>query len=254
MRATFLVLLLIVAGRSAAADDRATAREHYRRGMKAYDLGHYGDAVKEFEAAYSAQDDPVLLFNLGQAYRFAGDYASAIRSYKSFLRRVPQNPHRAEVEARITELQKLLDDQNREKERPPSGAIAPQPEVSPAPIAAPPPSATRAWPPARPLKIAGLTLAGVGVASVILGGVFAGLAGSAADQASSPSSGVFDPAAEDRMNLYQKLEIGMFVAGGVLVAGGLTAFLVGQLHRPVVEVRPAMGPGRIGATMEAHFQ
>src|SRR5262245_13019654 len=120
-----IVAVLGMAG-TARAGDEASAREHYKRGMKAYDLGHYSDAAQEFEAAYTDQDDPVLLFDLGKAYRFSGDYAAAIRSFKSYLRRVPRAENRAEVESRLAELQKLLDEQNRLKEKP-----APPPEPPP---------------------------------------------------------------------------------------------------------------------------
>jgi tetratricopeptide (TPR) repeat protein len=251
-----IIVLTALLSLTAQADDRAAAREHYRQGMKAYDLGHYADAAKEFEAAYQALEDPTLLFNLAQAYRFAGDYAAAIRSYKSYLRHVPNSPQRGEVEARITELQKLFDDQTRMNQKPPSGALAPPGE--PHPIAPPPstpaPQVThRPWPPARPLKIAGLSIAGVGVASLVLGGVFAGLASSAHSDANRGSNGVFDPAAEDRMNLYQSLDASFFAVGGVLVAGGLAAFLVGQLHSPV-EVSASAAPGGARAQLEVHFQ
>src|SRR5262249_39625594 len=110
--AIICVLALGMAG-SALADDASAAREHYKRGIKAYAPGHYADAAKEFEAAYQALDEPALLFNLAQAYRFSGDYAAAVRSFRSFLRRMPNTKNRAEVEARIVELQKLLDEQAR---------------------------------------------------------------------------------------------------------------------------------------------
>jgi tetratricopeptide (TPR) repeat protein len=240
LRAIAIVLVFAGAAR-AQADDGAAAREHSSRGMKAYDLGHYAEAAKEFEAAYTAQDEPALLFNLGQAYRFSGDYAAAIRSFRAYLRRLPRAEKRAEVEARLAELQKLLDEQNRLKERPapeaPPNAVPPpaQPVVPPAPP--PPRPLTRPWPPARPMKIAGITLMAVGAGSLIVGGVFAGLASSAHRDANSPPNGVFDPALEDRMYRYQNLDIAFFVTGGVLAAGGLAMFLAGKLHRDV-EVAP----------------
>ena len=245
------VAALLVWTSAARADGTATAREHYKQGMKAYDLGHYADAVKEFEAAYQAQDDPVLLFNLGQAYRFEGRNADAIRSYRAFLRRVPDSSHRQEVESRIVELQRLIDEQDRVKEKPPAEAIAPSPGPSAPPPPAVVPPIARPWAPARPLKITGLTLMGVGAASLVLGGVFAGLASSAADKGSRP--GTFDPSVEDRMKLDQSLDVGLFVAGGALAAGGLVAFLVGQLHPTSVELSPVVGLGRAGAIVEGRF-
>jgi len=86
------------------ADSAADAREHYRRGTNAFNLGHYLEAVKEYEAAYQSKEDPALLFNIAQAYRLAGDYDNAIKFYRSFLRRVPKAKNRHEVDARIQEM------------------------------------------------------------------------------------------------------------------------------------------------------
>jgi tetratricopeptide (TPR) repeat protein len=253
MRRLSICCALLLASGAASADDTASAREHFKHGIKAYDLGHYAEAATEFEAAYRAQDEPALLFNLGQAYRFGGDYAAAIRCFRSYLRRMPQAANRAEVEARIVDLQKLLDEQNRQKEKPPSGAITPAAEPAPpVRVSQPPVRASQPWPPARALRIAGLTLLSAGAVSLVLGAAFAGLAASAHHDANSPPSGVFDPALEDRMNLYQHLDVAFFVAGGVLAAGGLATFLVGKLHRPI-EVTPVAGPGRAGASLTVAF-
>lgn len=65
-------LLLVVAPLRLCADETVTAREHYRRGTNAFNLGHYLEAVKEYEAAYQLKEDPALLFNIAQAYRLAG--------------------------------------------------------------------------------------------------------------------------------------------------------------------------------------
>ncbi len=102
--ATFLVAVLVSAG-VARADNAGAAREQFKQGTRAYDLGHYSEAVKDYEAAYRLKDDPALLYNIGQAYRGMGDALNAIRAYRSFLRRVPDTENRHEVETRISELQ-----------------------------------------------------------------------------------------------------------------------------------------------------
>ncbi|HXU69482.1 MAG TPA: tetratricopeptide repeat protein [Polyangia bacterium] len=139
-------LLLVAAPcRGQHVDDVPAAREHYAKGKRLYDLGRFGDAAKEYEAAYQAKDDPALLFNLGQAHRLAHEYPQALLAYKAYLRNVPDAPNRAEVEQRIAELQAQIDAQERARRGPP-------PDLTPTPSARTPPSAsalTASAPPPR---------------------------------------------------------------------------------------------------------
>jgi tetratricopeptide (TPR) repeat protein len=125
-------MALLVAGAlspspSWAGDDVASAKEHYHRGTKLFDLRRYREAAQEYEAAYELRDDPALLFNIAQAYRFAGDYEQAIGFYRSYLRRLPegQAKNRDEVQARIREMTELQAQHKRTQDAPPSGTIQP---------------------------------------------------------------------------------------------------------------------------------
>ena len=157
----------------AHADENATsAREHYRRGTNAFNLGHYLDAVKEYEAAYQLKDDPALLFNIAQAYRLAGENESAIRVYKSFIHQVPGSPQRPEVEQRIAELQQLVDRERRAKEAPPEGTLTPHPLPAEHPAATPAAEVTRqsTTSPQRWYRDkTAMALAGVGVVGIGVG-------------------------------------------------------------------------------------
>jgi tetratricopeptide (TPR) repeat protein len=102
-RATIsMVAAVVLFSAPVGAEDAKQAKEHFERGTTAYDLQRYAEAAREYELAYEAKNDPALLFNIGQAYRFAGDYAKAIGAFKSYLRRVPKLSNRAEVEAAPT--------------------------------------------------------------------------------------------------------------------------------------------------------
>jgi tetratricopeptide (TPR) repeat protein len=178
-------------------DDVKAARDHYRKGTRLFDLGHYKEAVEEYEEAYRAKDDPALLFNIGQAYRLAGDTENAIRVYKAYLRRVPGAPNRREVEARISELGRVQEQHRREIESaPPERAFGPSvpPPVEPSPppprLAPPPvePSAPALVAPApRPLvKRPWFWVAVGGGAAVVVTAVALGVAlGSPAPRASA---------------------------------------------------------------------
>jgi tetratricopeptide (TPR) repeat protein len=110
-----LLVIALTSGR-ALADDAKLARQHFADGSKLYDLGKFRDAAREYEEAYKAKPDPALLFNIGQAYRAAGDASEAVTAYKSYLRHVPDAPNRVEVEGLIAKLQQKLDDDRRAQE------------------------------------------------------------------------------------------------------------------------------------------
>ncbi len=186
------LLTLVTTASPAWADNVSEAREHFRLGSKLYDLQRYDEAALEYERAYVLKEDPALLFNIGQAYRFAGSPAKAIGAYRAFLRRVPRTPNRLEVEARISEMQRVLDEQQarealQHRDEPNS---APTVETPPAPAPSEP---TPVAPPVvehrRPLKLAGIVTAAGGLALVVTGAALEGVAHSEADTFNRPDKG-----------------------------------------------------------------
>jgi tetratricopeptide (TPR) repeat protein len=137
MARALVALLLLAATGQARADDAAVARKHYERGTTLYDLRRYREAAAEYERAFELRNEPSLLFDIGQAYRLAGDYEPALRSYRAYLRRLPNAPDRPEVLRHIALTEKLLDEQRGAGARHPAGEAAPTP---PAPAPAPAPS------------------------------------------------------------------------------------------------------------------
>jgi len=109
---------------------KAQARELYERGARLYDLRKYGDAIGAYEQAYLLVEDPALLFNIGQAYRLWDRPDEAVQAYKNYLRKRPDARNRAEVERKIAELEKTIEDRHAK----PSGQPTPT-----APLAEPPP-------------------------------------------------------------------------------------------------------------------
>jgi tetratricopeptide (TPR) repeat protein len=126
-----LVLLSLISS-TAFADDAAVAREHYKKGTRLYELNKFADAAAEYEQAYQAKDDPALLFNIGQAYRFDGQNKKALLAYKQYLRKLPEAGNRAEVEKHIAALEKLVEDEKRSTSSPPTETIPPPHEAAPA--------------------------------------------------------------------------------------------------------------------------
>lgn len=271
-------LLAVVAiasldARLALAENISAAREHYQRGTTLYDLQRYADAAKEYEAAYEAKPDPALLFNIGQAYRFAGDYSRAIGAFRSYLRRLPRSGNREEVDARIVEMQKLLDDQKANQQKPPGGTISPvemrprEPEAPAEPVVpAPAPRVVDApstvgvdhgtAKSARTKKIAGLAVAGFGVAAIAVGAAFAVLAKSAFDEINTPAPGyVFRPETRDALKTDQVLEAVFFAVGGAAVVAGVTVAVLGwrEARAGAHRARLNVGGSLAGAALQLGF-
>jgi len=84
----------------------AEAKAHSNRGTSMYNLGRFSEALSEYEAAYLAVQDPPFLFNIAQCHRKMGKNKEALDSYRSYLRVAPDAPNRAEVQKRISELER----------------------------------------------------------------------------------------------------------------------------------------------------
>ena len=70
-----------------------------------YNVGEWEQALKNYKEAYILSKEPVLLYNMGQCYRQMNKYDEAIRTYKNFLKEVPDTNLRATVEKFIKELE-----------------------------------------------------------------------------------------------------------------------------------------------------
>ncbi|HEY2744147.1 MAG TPA: tetratricopeptide repeat protein [Polyangia bacterium] len=239
-------MLLVGMSAPARADndsDRALAREHYLKGSRAFDLGAFDEAIREYSAAYRIKDDPALLYNLGQANRLAGHVAEALRSYKVYLSREPEAANRAEVEAKIAELQNLIDQQSKSKGmRPdqPTSKLPPAPaataskreeRIEPAPAAQPrttaPANGTLARTEThvgRTKKITGLAVAAVGVAAIATGITFGVLAKNAGDDLSSldMTMGRFDASTQQMGKTDQIVAAVMLGVGGAALVAGVS--------------------------------
>jgi len=128
-----------VARAESEAEKKSQAKVHYEMATRFYDVGKYGEAIDEYEQAYLLIEDAALLFNIGQAYRLWDRPEDAIRSYKNYLRRRPEASNRADVEKKIADLERILDERRR-------GAPAQPPPQPVQPVQAVPPPATSVSP------------------------------------------------------------------------------------------------------------
>jgi tetratricopeptide (TPR) repeat protein len=227
LRLVVVLVVTLAAATAARADNSADAKQHYQRGVTAYNLQRFDVALKEFQAAYENRPEPVFLFDIAQTQRQLGDYDAATRSYRAYLQEQPDAANRDEVLTRIAELQKAA--QNRHAQAPPPGVISPTPKA-PAPFAAAPVEMgvrkeTAAPPKSHSLRNAGIGLVVGSTAVLALGGGFAGLARGAGDAAYHGST--YDYGADSRYHGYQSAEIASFVIGGAALATGAVLITIG---------------------------
>src|SRR6185503_16193536 len=98
MRRTILGAVLVLAASTAHADDKKKAKAFYDEGLKRYNLAEYPDAIKAWKEAYLLSKKPLLLFNIGQAYRLSGDCKQAMIFYDSYQREESNPKNQDELE------------------------------------------------------------------------------------------------------------------------------------------------------------
>ena len=146
VRALVLGLLAMTAT-TARAQDAATAREAYDKGMAHYHLEEYDAAIEEWERGFRAKPAPEFLYNIAQAYRLSKRPDKALSFYQKYLRVAPDAKNRDEVQRQMAALQELIDKQKSSAEGPPqqplpaTGVTTPPP-TAPPPVAPPTPTAT----------------------------------------------------------------------------------------------------------------
>jgi len=90
LRASWLLLVVYVAGCNTAADQRL--RDYTNDGVYLFQHGDYRAARESFQAAIALQpDDPNLHYNLGECYARQGGTAQAEKCYTECLARVPNH-------------------------------------------------------------------------------------------------------------------------------------------------------------------
>jgi len=100
------VLTVALPARAAQAMQLSTqqkqdVRLHYERATRAYDLNKYQEAVDEYQKVYEIDGDPVMLYNIGQAYRLNDQPQDSIHFYRRYLQRSPEAKNRDDVNRKI---------------------------------------------------------------------------------------------------------------------------------------------------------
>jgi len=150
-------------GGAKAEADKDAARSEWRQGNVAYDLGHYDEAAKHYDAAYTLVQDPAFLFNIAQSYRMGGKLDQALDRYRAFLRKASADaPNRNTAEKFVQEIKRRLEEKKEPAPIAPAEAVpvkepvllGPTPAPNPPPAETPAAGASNAAPlPAAPIAV-----------------------------------------------------------------------------------------------------
>jgi hypothetical protein len=119
----FMGVAVIAPASSARAQAPAaaeTGKSRFDRGVKLYNLGHFQEAIGEFEKAYDLDPAPILLFNIAQSHRQLGNKERALFFYRRYLEQAPSAGNHADVEQRMKDLSQSLEQEKELKQKPPT--------------------------------------------------------------------------------------------------------------------------------------
>lgn len=254
-RLLLTLAVLLAAASSAHADTKIErARAHFKAAEAYFDSEQWDHAADEYKAAYALAPRPLLLFNIGSAFRrkaetthAADDLRAALSYYRKYLEAEPKGKGAKDAQEFVATLDRDL--AAAEKAPSPAPEAPPPVAATPPPIAAtPPPAPVETSPPVedskRTLRIAGLVTAGIGVALVGTGVYFGLQAKSKNDELGGLKPGdMWDQAKYDAANDDHRNFILFTAVGAAAVAGGaIMTFVLGRAP----EVAPAVTASTVG--------
>lgn len=232
----------------------AQAAQLYDDGKRSFDLGDYPRAIASWEASYRLSSASLLLFNLGQAYRLAGDCGRANHFYLTYQRLEPNPPNPTELAAAMARCEGVA----------PTG-VSVTPAVAASPPGAPPLAMVAGGEPrpeapgrARPTYLRGAAAAvlGVGGVAAVAAASYAVIARRrAAEVGAVPAGTAWSPALAEleQAGTTAAGRARMFgVVSAVALVGGATLWWLGG-QRGTVAVRVAVAPGHGEAVVACAF-
>jgi tetratricopeptide (TPR) repeat protein len=124
---------------------QAQAKLHFQRGMAAFELGNFQEALDEYERAYQIAPLPGFLFNIGQCHRNLGNLRKAVFSFRLYLRKRPDAKNREAVQTLIRELEAKIDAERAAAKLRVPVYVAPPDDGKRPPRRLPPPPIYKRW-------------------------------------------------------------------------------------------------------------
>jgi tetratricopeptide (TPR) repeat protein len=266
------------------ADKTKTAKEYVNAGLAAQNSGDYETALTFYGKAYELVPHPVLLFNMAQAHRLAGRAKEAIDFYRKYLDADPKGTQRKPAMEFITalEVQLAAEESKRQAEAAAQAEAARQAEIARvdaaraaaeqaardeaaraeaarvAAAAHPDPethhpdrtdhSAVGSDRGNKPLRLAGIGTASLGVVALGAGVAFGLKARSLSNDLSQPGA-IYDPAKISRGENADRNFLIATAAGGALIVAGTVMFVLGRRHHRAndgVAITALVVPDQVG--------
>ena len=256
MRSMLLATCMLLAIGAAHADPTTDkARALYDEGLRHYNVAEYPEAIAAWKQAYLIAKKPLLLFNIGQAYRLSGDCAQALTFYDSYIRDEPSIANQDELDQAVAQCKeaqaKAAAQKPAEPVEPKPAPVEPRPKVAePAPVT---PAPVEPAPPVAEGSGGGLRIAGiaVGVMGVVAGGagIYFALQSKKISDGLAGYTGEWDQPHQDKQSEGKRdatLGWALGLGGlGLAIAGGVMVVLGGHAQEPAVAITPTPG----GATV-----
>jgi tetratricopeptide (TPR) repeat protein len=238
MRSSMLGLAIVCASATALADNTAKAKHLYDEGLRHYQIAEYTAAIDAWKQAYLISKKPLLLFNIGQAYRLSGDCQQAMTFYENYQDAEAKPKNKDELDQAIAACKNAP-----KPETKPEITVTPPPPVAVTTVA-PPPPAPEASGGHRGIglivAIGGVALEGVALAFALAG---------RSDARQAEHVTVWDQPANDLQSAGlrdNKLAWGLGIAGGVAIITGAVLYVTGGTS---TEHGVAIAPTRGGAEL-----
>lgn len=233
MRASIALLAssILFISASAAAQDFEQVQLHFDNGVRLYEEGKYDAAIDEFQKGYALYPDPVLLYNISMAHGKMGRMDQSLAVAQLAHSTGLEDPDRTQNLARISALQASQNSRD----------IASNAAVARANS----PSGADTWLGRTDWRFwAGAGAVGLGVGSLVIGAVV--------DSGISDTIEAYEAAADagetatyirlrNTINDDQGTAIGLYVVGGLLVAGGGALMTWSAMENQTFAVVPTRG-------------
>jgi tetratricopeptide (TPR) repeat protein len=247
MTVRFLAISIVFA-LEAAAFAAPSAEQLFEQGGVAYNAGNYQGAVAKWRESYAISKAPELFFNIGLALELDGKCEDALAMFRRFIRLAPNSADRPRAREFVRELKAKCEVATAAPRETTSVDDATD-ESSANRDASDPANETRS----AGLRIAGLTVAGAGIAAVATGLYFGHRAASLRDEVASACPGAGCDwsvlASKDAEGRRAETKQYIFVGiGATAIVGGGLMYLLGR-SREQQPAPIAISSGRNGAVI-----
>jgi tetratricopeptide (TPR) repeat protein len=239
-----------------ACKDRKEAKRLFDQGHLAYRRGDYEQAILRWQDSYALCQEPLIFFNIHNAYEKLGQLKEALENLKKWRENAPRREHQ-ELDEKIQSLERrvrVVDEEEQRRRAEEERRNKEDEERRRAAEPRPPDAGTEPDGGMQPMQIAGFALVGVGGVAVIAGVVMDAVAASSRPdetEACTEDDGrlLCTDALRDDIETSNSLAIAgdvTWIVGAVLAATGAGLLIYVEVTGGDSEAAVTLGPGTVG--------